>query len=240
MQTRRLFIYLFFLLLIVACEKPPDYSDTPRIEFLSITKVFVSEGEGIAGTDEITIFLRFEDGDGDLGINQLDAEDSKYANIEFADSVYIPEKTVVTPADTQVVGATITITPTDTIITGGVTQITPADTSITPASVQFNHVNYYIDEYVLRNGAYVRVDIDGVKGGRFEPLISNGKLNPIDGTLEFKIEYNQGALTSGANQLFQNGDIRLNDFVRFEIHVVDRALNVSNTITTDPVQILVK
>lgn len=66
-------LFLFGLtLLLSGCSPEPDFSDTPRIEFLGLSpfKKLPSRG-GVGGgeRDSVVITLRYEDGDGDLGVN---------------------------------------------------------------------------------------------------------------------------------------------------------------------------
>ena len=68
------FKHFFFPALVVmfaigSCIKPPDYSDTPNIEFLSMSKSTAEEG-----ADTVEIYFKFTDGDGDLGpLNDQDS-----------------------------------------------------------------------------------------------------------------------------------------------------------------------
>lgn len=56
------FFLLFFLVLnIFSCTVKPEFPLEPKIEFVSISKNVVNQG------DTITIKLNFEDGDGNLG-----------------------------------------------------------------------------------------------------------------------------------------------------------------------------
>ena len=60
--------YLFFSLLVVACASPPEYPDTPAIEFLELTKDTLPRAfRGDIFTDSTFISLSFTDGDGDIG-----------------------------------------------------------------------------------------------------------------------------------------------------------------------------
>ena len=59
--------YTLFLAIamIIACTKPPDYSNTPEIEFVSFSKTILDQGPGFEDTTYLTI--SFTDGDGDIG-----------------------------------------------------------------------------------------------------------------------------------------------------------------------------
>ncbi len=57
--------FLCLFLLALSCTRPPDYPIEPVIEFVSLSKNTFSQRLG--GADEITLTLRFTDGDGDIG-----------------------------------------------------------------------------------------------------------------------------------------------------------------------------
>jgi len=54
------------LLFILACTKPPDYSDVPEIQFVNFSKSTLLQGFG-ANNDFTYLTISFTDGDGDLG-----------------------------------------------------------------------------------------------------------------------------------------------------------------------------
>ena len=54
------------MLIFSTCVKPPEYSNVPRIEFVSVNKTSFSE---VTGDVSMYITIYFEDGDGDLGGN---------------------------------------------------------------------------------------------------------------------------------------------------------------------------
>ncbi len=79
---------LFFIFLplgLFSCVDIPDFDNTPRIEFNSITKETVEVTEfSTQIVDKVTITVNFEDGDGDLGINSDEANDDKYIQSGWA------------------------------------------------------------------------------------------------------------------------------------------------------------
>ena len=205
---------------MLSCERPPDYSKTPVISYLSITKYYKpGSSVGIAGRDSIVIAVEFEDGDGDLGITDADAKKDRYAQPLYGNEQYVPADTIITPESFEFVG--------------GKKQVFPADTTFIAADTIFNHVNFYINEFKKINGEFVRVDADGSKGGRFEPLYSNVRKGPIDGILEHNFVWNHASI-------FNQGVIGIGDTVRFEVYVLDRDLNESNVIVTDEIVVLVE
>ena len=172
-----------------------------------------------AWRDSIVIAIAFEDGDGNLGITDVEAKEDKYAQPAYGNEQYIPTDTIITEESFEVVGDKI--------------QVYPADTVITPADTIYNHVNFYINEFKKVNGVFVQIDADGSKGGRFEPLYSNVRKGPIDGVLEHNFVWNHASI-------FNQGVIGVGDTVRFEVYVLDRDLNESNVIVTDEIVVLIK
>jgi hypothetical protein len=85
--------------------------------------------------------------------------------------------------------------------------------------------NFEVNSLVKRGSQYVPMtDIQGKvvdDSGNFFPLNSSEKAGPIEGTLNFSINYSR---LSDAK-----------DTVRFEVRIWDKALNASNWIETDPV-----
>lgn len=58
-------VFIFFML--SSCLKPPRFSETPSIEFVSINSTQVQQQ-----TDSIQMIISFKDGDGDLGSAESD------------------------------------------------------------------------------------------------------------------------------------------------------------------------
>ena len=66
----------------IACVQEPDYSTTPSIEFESIKKITKISNDGFGGKakiDSVVMTIKFQDGDGDLGITTAEKNsDPKY------------------------------------------------------------------------------------------------------------------------------------------------------------------
>ncbi len=92
--------------------------------------------------------------------------------------------------------------------------------------VNFFHHNYHLTVKRLENGTPVEVSfLDGGRiRGRFPVLIDGS--GPIEGQLNF----GQYFFVSGSNNTLNTGDTLL-----FDVQIVDRALNISNTITTETI-----
>ena len=71
-------------LLMLSCVKEPDFNSTPAISFESIQKITKTSSDGFGGKtkiDSIIMSVRFEDGDGDLGITAAEIK----ANAKYKD-----------------------------------------------------------------------------------------------------------------------------------------------------------
>lgn len=208
----------FLAILFFSCEKPPEYSKSPTIYFDTIQKFITPLRNGISGQDSIVIKVRFEDGDGDMGIDQFDAEEEPYATEEYGNETIIEADTIVVPPEYIQVGDKV--------------QEIPGYTTITPRDTVYDHVNFYINEFVMRNGKFEQLDIDGTKGGRFEPLLPNDRLGVIDGLIEYSFVWVHA-------DIYNSGKIGIGDTVMFQISVLDRSFNYSNSIFTSPISVLV-
>ncbi len=84
--------------------------------------------------------------------------------------------------------------------------------------------NYHCSIERKINGSYQPFPLpnDANLNGRISPLTDLGQSNPVEGT----ITYNLGVEPSIFN---------FNDTIRFKIFIIDRALNISNTIETDSI-----
>lgn len=80
------FLILTVMFFCLSCDKGPDYPNIPRIEFLSITKDVKVDPFLQTTLDSITVSIRFEDGDGDLGVESEDVNNVAYR--AFADTSF--------------------------------------------------------------------------------------------------------------------------------------------------------
>jgi hypothetical protein len=92
--------------------------------------------------------------------------------------------------------------------------------------------NYYTKAFRKDKGEYKEVESYIKLGGTFNELISYDEVGPIEGVLNygFKLLPNS-AIAAG----FKN-----NDTVKFQVYIMDRALNVSNTVFTDSIVLFKK
>lgn len=66
----RYFLFLSILVYFLACSSAPDFDDVPKIEFVSVSKSEMMQCP-VGLCDSIFITLNFEDGDGDVGEDQV-------------------------------------------------------------------------------------------------------------------------------------------------------------------------
>ena len=86
----------FVLAFVMACTQPPDYSDTPEIEFVSFSKTTMVQGFGVS-QDFTYLTISFTDGDGDLGTDTMSTvyfDDTRTEGNDFLEyaAPFIPEQ----------------------------------------------------------------------------------------------------------------------------------------------------
>lgn len=89
---------LLFLALLAgafACNKPPEYPLEPRIEFKAIESYPIVYREG-GKADSLVLVIRFEDGDGDLGLSEADLAIPPYNegnnNLNYLAEIFLKRK----------------------------------------------------------------------------------------------------------------------------------------------------
>ena len=94
------------------------------------------------------------------------------------------------------------------------------DLGLTTDELGSSESNYIIDVQRQRNGVFTTLVLDLRLDGKFPKLSTDNVVGPIDGIL--------------SNLVFipQSFPFVSNDTIRFDIKILDRAKNVSNTITT--------
>ncbi|MDP5139851.1 MAG: hypothetical protein NWP83_05190 [Spirosomaceae bacterium] len=157
----------FLLLAAIAfsgCYKEPEFSTSPTIEFDDISKAIRIDQFSGANKDSVTITVKFQDGDGDLGFN----------NEEIA------------------------------------------------AAQLSENYNYVVRVFRKVRGNFVEFQPFIPYSGFFFRLKNDDKAGPIEGTLDYSID-------------FPHPFTPKRDSVQFQIYLKDRAGNVSNTIETETI-----
>ena len=70
-------LLIFLVCGALFCEKPPQYDVVPHIEYLRTERNRTTAGDAIV--DEIIPVIRFEDGDGDLGLTEENIKTPPYS-----------------------------------------------------------------------------------------------------------------------------------------------------------------
>ena len=83
---KKLLLFGFLVLLFFSCHRTEPFSEVPYIEFVRLEKV--DEGTGV--DNQANLVVRFQDGDGDIGLNDADttgvfSKDSTYYYNFFID-----------------------------------------------------------------------------------------------------------------------------------------------------------
>jgi hypothetical protein len=67
MKTITYILFLSVAFTASFCVQPPDYPETPVLEYIGFNKLTVAQGGGVLGNDTLVLTIGFTDGDGDLG-----------------------------------------------------------------------------------------------------------------------------------------------------------------------------
>jgi hypothetical protein len=71
MQLRLIPVLVFLIALVLGCANPPDYSDTPTLTFVSLSKQTMLQSK--FGSDTVALTFAFTDGDGDISFSDTTA-----------------------------------------------------------------------------------------------------------------------------------------------------------------------
>lgn len=200
------FVVLAFSV-VLSCQRPPDYSDTPFILFEDIEEI---------GPRILKVTLYFEDGDSDLGLN---------ANGNDILPPYNPSFSVIAARNN----------PCQYLDTVWFSQLHPDDTAdffIAKSIRNQNGNNVDLSIYIKRQGEYIlspyglvqdtscnQADTIYMPELRFPRIADDIGKNPIEGNLEIDVN-------------LEFTSVSLGDTFQLEMAIYDRALNKSNVIRT--------
>jgi hypothetical protein len=173
---RYLILALLFVSALASCDPVPEFEFVPEIEYSDVRQKQLDDI-----TDSIEVVVRFQDGNGDLGLRAQE-NDPRYA---------------------------------------------PVDADGNPNPFNFN---YFIRIFKETAGEPQEVLLPQGQSfnGRFPILNTTDQTRPLTGLLRFQFELFHSALGSPFNR---------GDAIFFEVQIADRALNLSNTITTESVTV---
>lgn len=152
------FIILAAIGSLVGCYKEVSFDVKPAIEFRSLKKEIRIDQFAGSKKDSVILTIKFQDGDGDLGLNEK-------------------EKTT--------------------------------------AELK-NDFNYIIRIFRKRRGVFTEFIPEVPYSGYFPRLKVDGKTGPIEGTLDYSID-------------FPHPFTPVKDSLKFQVTIKDRAGNISNT-----------
>lgn len=208
---------LFFLMImLIACDKAPEYPSHPTIRFEKIQRFVVRNQYTLSHTDSIVVTLWFEDGDGDLGLSDQDI----YYPYQAYDFVWDDDGNIVKLSSNA---GEERYNPCYYIIgdydTGGA-----RDTF--RVNYNNNHFNFFVDLWIKEGRTFKKFDTCySSLNGRF-PVLNPVKYDgPVDGELTFTIS-DQPWLS----------EIMAGKTGKFAIYIQDRALHRSNVVETPEIQ----
>lgn len=207
---------LFFLLVVsFACVNPPeDFPTVPQINFESL------EYAPTSGADSLIVGIKFQDGEGDLGLSsteinppfnavdfQRDAAGNliTYSKRPAGAPSYNPVDWVIDPIfNNQVVKDTIWV------------------------KQNLNQYNIFVRFYIKRNGKFTEFKWSDPPfyttfNGRFPRILTTEEGQAVEGTIRY------GMLSSGWQSIFRT------DTIRVDVEIQDRALNRSNQVSSPEV-----
>lgn len=250
------FLLVVFSCIVYGCIGEPEFSDVPLVEFTGIANKVVGD-EG----DRITVSIGFQDGMGDLGLatedtlqpyqkDSLDQVGNKVPKIdENGDTVKTEGQVVYEEVDVldnegnkipriNSEGDTIKDESGNIIY---VTQQVPktdenGDIIMAGQEIIYEENKYHNNYFVKilkknEDGFFVEVqlkanNIEQTFHGRF-PVLNERKEGPLQGEIVYEIPFGY----------ILNEDFQAGDSLKFEIHIADRALNESNRIITDGIEL---
>lgn len=217
-MTKKSIWFLFIYFTSFACQERPTFPLTPSI---SLNDLYFQEIEGLS-LDSLVIKLKFEDGDGDLGLEAHEILPPYH--------LYEAEKTP--DGDTLRYGDPGTppydcvnyeIIRQETSVNGSL--VVNADTIYVDRNA--DHFNFYLTFLTEQANGEFEEYIPALERncappyhGRYFLLNSAGDVRPLTGELQYTI-------VSGFRLLFRNETIKI------RIQIGDRDLNKSNIIETD-------
>ena len=221
---------LVLLSMVVSCQTTVDFPNSPQIEFQDV--LFKEIGDALT-PDSLIFIITFEDGDGDLGL------DDRFTAPPFHSGEFVPDKN----------GNPVTIKYLDSAEYVEQYQLQPHVLPYRCTNwIEFPNINGTIIEDTLwfvpnpnRNNMDLEFFVKDNPGDEFEPfdwvtdipqpcgfplnlrfpvLQDSGDNTPLEGTIRY------GFINLGLLPLFEN------KIMRVDIRIRDRSLNVSNTVTT--------
>lgn len=212
-------LFLLIFLSMVACKDRPTFPNTPSIH---INEIYFKDVNDLS-LDSLIIKLQFEDGDGDLGLESFETN-PPYHLLDV----------IVTDGDTLSYGDNDTLPAYNCIDYEILRKETSVDGSLVVTADTIyvvrnpNHFNFYLNFLIEQSDGSFRVYNPALERncappyhGRYFILNTNRDIRPLSGELQY-------SLLSGFQLLFRDEKIKI------QIYILDRSLNHSNIVETDP------
>jgi len=212
---------LFFMVILplwmASCYQAPEFPVVPKIDFES-----VNFKQGATGFDTLIVRVRFQDGDGDLGLGG-EENDPPYHSLNFLPS---PDGDPCRFSERFDEGCRDVLPPEFNCVDYQYFTTLGQDTIRDTLYVELNpnQNNFMVDIMTKKNGQFEVFNMRELLCvnplyGRFPPLKDNFSVDgPLEGVIEFKPP------SSAYMALFRN------DTLKLRIQIKDRALHDSNVI----------
>jgi hypothetical protein len=207
---------LFFLIITgFSCITPPDdFPSVPRITFESLE--FVS----LPGPDSLIIGLKFQDGEGDLGLSATDIlppfNSINYQRDPSGNLITYAKRPAQAPA----------YNPIDWVIDPIINNQVVKDTIWVTQNP--NQYNIFVRFFIKRNGKFSEFKWSDPPffttfNGRFPRILTTEEGQAVEGNIRY------GMLSSGWQSIFRT------DTIRVDVEIQDRQLNRSNQVSSPEV-----
>lgn len=231
---------IFFLGVLLSCERPPELPHEPKIAFHSVQ---FYESSSLQISDTLKITISFEDGDGDLGLSQSysDAPYHEYTYFNRKDptqkitNLNAYEGELLQLGDTP--GGYDTLPPYNAFNQPGGEDcinyriVRYEEDSVAKEDTVYIQINKYnknfvLDFLILRDGEYQLFDFLKESciptDGRFQILNTSENSRPLEGELTYNFRINRLKRYLA------------DDTIKLRVQIRDRALQNSNVVESEP------
>ena len=216
--------YLLGLLVLVSCERAPEFSDVPSITFES-----VEFGFNPFGQDSLVISVNFEDGDGNLGISSEEAKSPPFHDATYfsATPPHDPIYNIDGISSEQLLklGALDTLPAFSCINYRILGRVVDKEAVLDTVYIQRNpkSKNFIVEFFIQQdNGSFEEFSFLEETcipaSGRFSPLNTADHERPLQGTLSYFFR------AQNLRQFFGNNVIKM------RVQIIDKSENFSNVV----------
>ncbi|MCG8477391.1 MAG: hypothetical protein MI784_18135 [Cytophagales bacterium] len=200
MKSRLAFsVFFVWLLITLACKPIPELSSVPSIEFLGLKNIVDDNGANL-----LQLIVAFEDGDGDLGLDEVDSLDYRYRKyVLVLDENGNPIRFGSRPGLPPFSGNDYFVIHGDTLL----------------KELNENQFNFFVDLLVKNEDeVFEKIELKAALNGTFRRLSSEE--TPLEGEIKYGIPLN----------FYLN--FYKYDEIKLKCYIKDRALNKSNEVLT--------